>query len=69
MDWLKNKGVPAFLTGILMLSVRLIFIGCFLYLAFWAAPLILGLLVLMGIQREDSDCGGEAVDSDVEELC
>ncbi|WP_338527043.1 DUF3742 family protein [Pseudomonas batumici] len=68
MDWLKNKGVPAVLAGILTWSVRLIFVGCFLYLAFWIALLILGLWVLVGIRRDDPDCGAERVDSDVEEL-
>jgi len=69
MGWLKGKGVPAVLVGILKWSVRLVFVGCFLYLAFWMALLIVGLLALRGLKRGKSDCGGEIVDYDVEELC
>ncbi|WP_247263247.1 MULTISPECIES: DUF3742 family protein [Pseudomonas] len=69
MDWLLDKGVPTVLADVLKMSVRLIFLGCFLYLALWIVPLILGLLVLMGILREDPNCGAERVDSEVEEPC
>ncbi len=67
MGWLQDKGVPAVLADVLKMSVRLIFLGCVLYLAFWIAPLILGLLVLKGIRRNEPNCGAERVDSDVEE--
>ncbi|NWB99505.1 DUF3742 family protein [Pseudomonas gingeri] len=69
MGWLRGAGLPAVLAGALKWSVRLAFVGAFLYLAFWVAALMFGLLALSSIRREDPGSVGEIVDFDLEELC
>ncbi|NWA28561.1 DUF3742 family protein [Pseudomonas gingeri] len=69
VSWLKNKGLPAILAAVLKWSARLFFVGVFLYFAFWVAVLMIGLLALGSIWRDEPDAGGEAVPLDPNEVC
>ncbi|WP_248800624.1 DUF3742 family protein [Pseudomonas sp. MWU13-2105] len=67
--WMGKKGSPPTLNTVIFLVVRLALIGGFLYVAFWVAVFVIGLLFLKKIPMNKMNPGEEIAGFDGEALC